>query len=84
MVAATKIEKPDADAAADSATNAIVKAVQGVILEADSESQRMVYLVVTASALGVKSIDKSRCLNEMVARLENDVPHGKIIDGKLR
>lgn len=79
LVAAARINKPAAYAAVDGATNATVKAVQGAIVEAASESYQMVYLVAIAfgcvaiaSALSVKSIDKSQRSNETAAKLENE------------
>lgn len=91
LVSAARNNTPAAYAAVEGASNSTIQAVQRAIVQANSKSYQMVYLVAIAfgcvaiaSALSVKSIDKSQRSNETAARLENEGPDGKIIDAKLR
>ncbi|CAI6088032.1 unnamed protein product [Clonostachys chloroleuca] len=72
-------------------TNSTITATQKAVLESNSQSYSMVYLIAIAfgcvaicSALSVKSIDASQRSNQTAARLENAGSDGKIIDGTLR
>uniref|UniRef100_A0A8H7K3N3 Major facilitator superfamily (MFS) profile domain-containing protein n=1 Tax=Bionectria ochroleuca TaxID=29856 RepID=A0A8H7K3N3_BIOOC len=72
-------------------TNSTITATQKAVLESNSQSYSMVYLIAIAfgcvaicSALSVKSIDASQRSNKTAARLENAGSDGKIIDRNLR
>lgn len=91
LLIAAGTNTPAAYADVAGANNATVEAVQGAVLQANSESYRIVYLVAIAfgavaiaSALSVKSIDKSQRNNETAAKLENEGPEGRIVDGSVR
>lgn len=90
LMEAAEAGTPEAYSSVDGATNATISAVAGAVLKANSESYRIVYLVAIAfgavaiaSALSVKSIDKSQRNSSTAAKLENEGPNGRIVDASV-
>ncbi|KAH7162096.1 fungal trichothecene efflux pump [Dactylonectria estremocensis] len=79
LVAAARANTPAAYGVIEGITNSTIAAVQHAVLESNSKSYRLVYLVAIAfgcvaiaAALSVKSIDGSQRSNQVAAKLEND------------
>jgi uncharacterized membrane protein len=91
LLAAAKVNKPAAYAAVEGLSNTTTDAVQDAVLNANSESYSLVYLVAIAfgcvaicAALSVRSIDRSQRSNNTAARLENEGPEGKVVESHIR
>ncbi|KAM5351009.1 hypothetical protein ACJ41O_003732 [Fusarium nematophilum] len=79
LVAAARANTPKAYEAVEGISNATVEAVRRAVLESNSRSYRLVYLVAIAfgcvaisAALSVKSIDREQRSNEIAAKLETE------------
>ncbi|KAH8176647.1 fungal trichothecene efflux pump (TRI12) domain-containing protein [Sarocladium implicatum] len=91
LLAAAQVNTLAAYQAVDGISNATIAAAQDAVLQSNSTAYQMVYLVAIAfgvcaiaAALSVKPIQQSQRSNNTAARLENEGPDGKIVDGRVR